>query len=289
MSHLPSADAACQIRCGDRTFVIGERVLLMGILNLTPDSFSDGGQFNNSAAGIKHGLKLIEDGADIIDLGAESTRPFAQSITKEEELARLKPVLSALVREGISNISVDTRRSEVAKYALGEGASWINDVSALTYDPQMIAAVSPADAVVLMHSRGTPESMQAQRIVYDDVVAEVHSYLKRQTQTLVNAGFPKSKIIVDPGIGFGKLLEHNLLLSHNLSKLSDIAAALLYGPSRKKFIGEITAISDASLRDSATLGAVVYAALNGANIVRVHEVKAAREALMVAERIKGVA
>jgi len=272
--------------CGDRTFVLGKRTLIMGILNIAPDSFSDGGEINSPGAAVQKAKQLLADGADIIDVGAESTRPFADDIGLQEELSRIIPTVKALIAEGVRNLSIDTRRAEVARICLAEGASWINDVSGLRYDKKMLDVVQAADAVVVMHSQGSPQNMQRGKIEYSDVVLEVTHFLRQQVECLVEAGYERGRILVDPGIGFGKSLKHNLLLTQNLQELAGIAGGVLYGPSRKFFLSEITGIKNAAERDFATLGAVVYAALHGANIVRVHNVKAAHEALLIADSLK---
>lgn len=271
------------MKCGDRNFVLGQRTLVMGILNVTPDSFSDGGNFDACSVALSHAHRLLKDGADIIDVGGESTRPGAQEISVEQELERVLPVVKAMIADGIRNISIDTRRAKVARLCLAEGASWINDVSGLTFDAGMLDAVLPADGVVIMHSRGLPQTMQQGKIIYSDVVREVRKFLGDQVDRLVAAGYNKKKIIVDPGIGFGKTLEHNRALSRHLAELNHLGAGILYGPSRKAFIGQITGVQRASERDFGTVGAVVYAALHGVSIVRVHNVKAAREALMMSD------
>ncbi len=269
------------LKCGDRQLVLGQRTFIMGVVNVTPDSFSDGGKWLAADHAIAHGMALAAAGADVLDVGGESTRPGAAPVTAEEECARVLPVIKGLVREGVSFISVDTRHAETARVCLEEGASWVNDVSGGTHDPAMLMTAKNADALVLMHMRGTPKNMQSGEIIYDDVVKEVADYLAERVNACEAVGIHPEKVLLDPGIGFGKLLEHNLLLTEHLTRLQGKAAGILYGPSRKRFLGELTGIEEASKRDVATQAALAVAVAAGAQLVRVHNVEMASEFLKV--------
>lgn len=273
------------LRCGDRELALGTRTFVMGIVNVTPDSFSDGGKALRVDDAVAHALRLLEEGADVLDLGGESTRPGAKPVTPAEETARVLPVVEALVARGVRCISVDTRNASTAKACLEAGASWLNDVSALSHDEDMAKAASGFDAVVLMHARGTPETMQQGVIHYDDVVEEVATYLEERVASAVASGIPRERLLVDPGIGFGKLTGHNVELTRGLSRLSSIAAGVLYAASRKRFLGEIAGVAEAAERDAATVGAVCFAALHGADVVRVHDVRSAVHALRVVDAL----
>ncbi len=274
------------IKCGNRVFELGTRTFVMGILNATPDSFSDGEQFLNINSALKRAESMLQAGVDVIDIGGESTRPFAPVVSLQEELARILPIVKALIYQGIGNLSIDTRNAATAKACLEEGASWINDVSAFSHDKKMLEAARNADVVVLMHSKGSPQEMQRGHIVYDDVVAEIAAHLKNRVAYAVKNGFEAKRLLVDPGIGFGKMLAHNLELIKNLHRFQGIGAGVLCGLSRKAFLGELTGVVEAGERDNGTLGALAWAAGAGADIVRVHNVKAALEALKVIDALK---
>ncbi len=259
---------------------------VMGALNVTPDSFSDGGSYFNTDTAIAHAEQMAEDGADVIDIGGESTRPFAQPVSPREELSRVLPVVRGLVARGIRNISIDTRNASTAHACLGEGASWINDVSAFSHDQDMVHVAKNADCVVLMHARGTPDIMQAGEIAYGDVVQQIREYLIERVNFAISQGIERKKILVDPGIGFGKKLAHNIAITKNLSAFANIGAGVLYGPSRKAFIGEITGIKDAAQRDFATMAPIAIAELQGVTMVRVHNVKATVEMLSVLKQLQ---
>jgi dihydropteroate synthase len=271
------------LSCGDRQFPLGARTYVMGVLNVTPDSFSDGGRFDNLGRAIDQALAMMDAGADIIDVGGESTRPGAAPVPPDQEVGRVLPVIEALVKEGIQCISIDTRNAATAHAALESGAAWLNDVSALNHDPEMAALCAKAQVSILMHARGKPKTMQEGQIVYGDVITEVRAHLEEACQKALDAGAKADSLIVDPGIGFGKRLEHNLQLTRALTKLRGRAAAVLYGPSRKRFIGELTGIEKPADRDAATVGAVVAAVGFGADLVRVHDVPRTVEALKVAD------
>jgi len=283
-------EAALLWRCGGRTLRVGARPLIMGILNVTPDSFSDGGRYREPAAAVAHGLALARDGADILDVGGESTRPGAAAVPVDEESARVVPVIAALRRALADRpeppvLSVDTRKAAVAARALEAGASLINDVSALTHDPEMAAVARRYGAgVILMHMRGDPTTMQLDPR-YDDVVAEVAAYLAARVEALCAAGLARETLAVDPGIGFGKTVEHNLCLLARLDALKAPGRPVVVGVSRKSFLGKLTG-RDVAEREAASLAAMVYAALRGAHVVRVHDVRAARDAAAVVAALR---
>ncbi len=250
----------------------------MGVVNVTPDSFSDGGRFLDPDAAIAHARAMIEAGADIVDVGGESTRPGAARVDQTEELGRIRPVLSAL-RD--VPVSVDTRRPEVMRAALAAGASMINDIEALGA-PGALDAVAAGDcAVCLMHKKGDPETMQEDPR-YTDVVAEVRAYLAGRVAVCEAAGIARERIVVDPGFGFGKTLEHNLLLLKRLPELVDLGLPVLAGWSRKSSLGRITG-RDRGERLAGSLAAALLALLGGARILRVHDVKETRDAVLVWE------
>jgi len=271
-------------RFGDRAFDCSERTLVMGILNVTPDSFSDGGRFFTPVYASRHGLQLAADGADVIDVGGESTRPGSDPVDAEEEIGRVVPVIRRLVEEapGVA-ISIDTRKAEVAAEALDAGASIVNDVSAGT-DPFMFEQVREAGAgLVLMHMKGDPKTMQ-QAPTYEDVVAEVHTYLRERVEAAVFAGIEPEQLAIDPGIGFGKDLDHNLALMHHVDVLLDLGRPVLVGPSRKRFIGAILDLPE-DQRDEGTVGAVAWMVARGAHAVRVHDVRTTVRAVRVIDAI----
>ncbi|MFH0954279.1 MAG: dihydropteroate synthase [Verrucomicrobiota bacterium] len=258
--------------CRDRSVELGERTLVMGILNVTPDSFSDGGRFFDGRQAVEHGLRMAQDGADLIDVGGESTRPGSESVSPEEELRRIGPVIEALARETKCLVSVDTRKAGVAEKALALGAHIINDVSALTSDPAMPAVAARHGAgLVLMHMRGEPKTMQADPR-YGDVVSEVAAYLGARLADLGRQGLRPEAMAVDPGIGFGKTAEHNVSLLAHLDALAALGRPVVVGVSRKSFLGKITG-REVGDRLAGSLGAAAYAVLRGAHVIRVHDVK----------------
>ena len=271
----------------------GPRTAIMGVVNVTPDSFSDGGRFQAVDAAVAHAEHLIRCGADIIDIGGESTRPFSRAVSAQEEIARVLPVIKRLAGSISVPISIDTTKAEVAEAALDAGAVIINDISALTMDPQMAAtAVRHGAAVILMHMQGTPRTMQLEP-TYRDVVAEVRDYLAAAIRRAVAAGIPREKIIVDPGIGFGKTGRHNLLLIRHLQVLTELGVPVLVGPSRKRFIrdlvkaqGQQDPAPERPEVETGTQAAVAAAVLNGAHIVRVHDVKNTKATLSVLDAIR---
>ena len=262
-----------------------EKPLLMGILNITPDSFSDGGDFFDPLKALARAETLVQEGADLIDVGAESTRPGAAPVTPQEERDRLRPILREINSWDIP-VSVDTRHSLVAAEALEAGAQVINDISGLS-DPKMAGLTAQARAgLVIMHMQGTPGDMQADP-VYTDVVGEVAGFLEDRIKIAMEAGVDPKGIVIDPGIGFGKTLEHNLQLLQGLNSLANIGPPVLVGLSRKRFIGAITGVENPKDRLAGSLAAAASAYSRGARIFRVHDVAATRQALEIARALKG--
>ncbi len=264
----------------------GPGPVVVGILNVTPDSFSDGGDFLDPEAAAEHAAAMLDEGAEILDLGGESTRPGSDPVSQDEEIRRLIPVIERIlaVRPG-AVISVDTYRSGTAIAALGAGARLINDVTALRGDPRMASVVKEAACpVILMHMQGQPRTMQKEPH-YEDVVREVRDFLAQRAESAVAAGIGPENIIVDPGIGFGKNLEHNLDLLQNLDAIADLGFPVLIGASRKTFIGRITGVQEAKERVFGTVATTVLAYERGATFFRVHDVCANREALAAAKAI----
>lgn len=269
-------------RCRDVRFDLSARTLVMGVLNVTPDSFSDGGRYLDPAAAIARGRELLAQGADLLDLGAESTRPGSAGVPAAEQLRRLEPVVTALAAEPGAVLSVDTRSAEVAARAIEWGAHVVNDVSALG-DPGMAAVVTAGGAgLVLMHMRGTPATMQGD-LRYDDVVAEVAAHLRRRMAIAVEAGIAEERIALDPGIGFGKSAEQSLRLLARTDDLVALGRPLLVGASRKSFLARLLGDAPADRRLEASLAAASLAAFLGARILRVHDVAESVRAVKVAE------
>ncbi len=258
---------------------------LMGVVNVTPDSFSDGGLFLEPEAAIAHGAQLAREGAAILDVGGESTRPGADEVGVEEELARTQPVVSDLAALG-HRVSIDTSKSAVAEAALDAGAAIVNDVTALRGDPEIAALCADRGAgLVLMHMQGTPRTMQ-EAPSYDDVVDEVKAFLAERTEIAVAAGVREERIWLDPGIGFGKTLEHNFELLRRLGELRELGRPLVVGTSRKSFIGKIDG-SEAGERIGGTIASSVLAAAEGADVLRVHDVAEVAQAIKVAAAVLG--
>ncbi|MGQ9697393.1 MAG: dihydropteroate synthase [Armatimonadota bacterium] len=261
------------------------RTLVMGILNVTPDSFSDGGLYLDAKLAVEHALQMLRDGADIIDVGGESTRPGAQPVPADEEMRRVLPVIERLAEETNAPISIDTYKSSVAREALKAGACIVNDISGLRFDSEIAAIAAESGAyLIVMHSIHTPATMQVNP-QYDDVVAEVREFLKRQSEEAQRRGVPRDRIIVDPGIGFGKTVEHNLELLRRLPELVQLGYPVLVGVSRKSFIGAVLEGAPPSERLEGTLAAVTLSIAWGARIVRVHDVAPTVKAARVADAI----
>ena len=258
---------------------LGRQTCIMGVVNVTPDSFSDGGKFFNSAAAVAQGEKLAAEGAAIIDIGGESTRPFSDPISDEEEIRRVVPVIEKLAQSISIPISIDTTKAAVAQRALKAGASLINDVSALRFDPKLAAVAAEFDApIILMHMLGEPKSMQVEPR-YDNLIEEIRKFLEGAVEKAQNLGISRSKIIVDPGIGFGKTIGHNLLLIKHIQAFTSLDAPILIGASRKSFIRKILKsehekdlLPDLPIVETGSQAVVAAAILNGAHIVRVHDV-----------------
>ena len=266
-----SSDSEFTIECERFRLELNERTRIMGILNLTPNSFYDGGKFINPADAIKYAVRMVEDGADIIDVGAESSRPGSDPISPDEEIERLKPVLSELSRLNVP-ISVDTYKSSVARWALDAGASIINDISGFRFDPDLAKVVSEYKVpVVIMHTYGKPKTMQ-DNPQYKSLLNEIIWYLKDSIKIGMDAGINHDRFIVDPGIGFGKTVSHNLEILKGLSRLKELGSPILIGPSRKSFIGNILNLQPEK-RLEGTAAAIAIGIMNGANIIRVHDVK----------------
>jgi len=273
------------IRCRKRTFTLGKQTLLMGVLNVTPDSFSDGGIFFDKEKAIARGLKMVEEGADFIDIGGESTRPGSKPLGLDEELRRVIPVIEFLAKEVDVPISIDTYKSAVAKKAIEAGAQIINDISGLNLDPSLSQVAAKEDVpLVLMHIRGNPETMQ-KNIHYESLFSEIIQYLKDSIQRAESAGVDPEQIIIDPGIGFGKTVEDNLLILKNLKEFKILGKPLLLGTSRKSFIGKILN-ADVTERLEGTLSTIVVGVLNGAHIIRCHDVIQAKRAITIADAVR---
>jgi len=258
----------------------------MGILNITTDSFSDGGRFFDKSTAVKRALQMREEGADIIDIGGESTRPGSEPVPVEEELRRTIPVIEAIAKEIPIPISIDTYKAEVAQRALDAGASIVNDISGLRFDPEMAKVVSEYKVpVVVMHIRGKPKDMQINP-VYEALIPEIMDYLRGSIRLALDAGIQDDMIVIDPGIGFGKTLEQNLNIIHNLQEFTSLERPVLIGASRKAFIGKILGDKSPGERFEGTAAAVAISILNGANIIRVHDLKEMVKVAKVADAIK---
>jgi dihydropteroate synthase len=271
---------------GKRTLDTSSRTLIMGILNVTLDSFFDGGKYIEIGKAVEHGLRLQDEGADILDIGGESTRPGSESVSEEYELERVLPVIERLATQLNIPISIDTYKSAVAKAALAAGAEIVNDISGCRFDAEMPALVAESGAgLVLMHIKGEPKNMQVNP-VYENMMQEIVDYLKTSIQIATAAGVNMNQIVVDPGIGFGKKVNHNLQILNELRMLEQLARPILVGPSRKWFIGKLLDLPTDD-RLEGTLAAVTVAILNGARIVRVHDVRAIKRAAVIADAITG--
>ena len=278
-----------------RTLAFGRLPLLMGIVNVTPDSFFDGGRFFDAKAAVEHGLRLVAEGADILDIGGESTRPGSLPIDADEELRRVMPVVEKLCKQTDVPVSIDTSKASVAQRAIEAGAKIINDVTALTGDPAMIPlAVETGCGVCAMHSRGTPLTMQ-ENPVYADVVAEVLGYLRTCRDALLAAGIEQDRIALDPGIGFGKTTEHNFQLLANVQRFHELGCPVLVGHSRKRFLAQPLAASQQSAtenalsdRTSGTIAVALSLARQGVQILRVHDVATVRQALLLFDATGGL-
>ena len=284
-STLDAADLVEAIR-SPRARIAGlslDRPRLMGIVNVTPDSFSDGGRHNSVEAAIAHALALAEEGADILDVGGESTRPGSDLVAVEDELRRVIPVIEGLRAKTDKLISIDTRKAEVMRRAAQAGADILNDVSALTYDPDALEVAAESGLpVMLMHAQGDPKTMN-DNPQYSDVVLDVFDFLEQRIRACVNAGIPKSRLIADPGIGFGKHLHHNVAVLGAMSLYHGLGVPVLLGASRKKLIGQICNVEDPARRVPGSIAAALHGLSQGVQIVRVHDVADTRQAVAVWE------
>jgi dihydropteroate synthase len=273
------------LRTSRRNLNLGERTLIMGILNVTPDSFSDGGRFDSPEKAIEEGIRMAEEGADILDIGGESTRPGSDPVSPEEEMRRVIPVIRALALRTDLPLSVDTMKASVAREALAKGAEIVNDVSAMEFDRSMAKAVADAGAaVVLMHMKGIPKSMQVGDVSYRSLRGEIIAYLRRRIERAGDVGIDPTQIIVDPGIGFGKTVTDNMRLISHLSEFEALGRPILVGVSRKAFIGRITGGTPAE-RDEGTAAAITAAILNGGRIIRVHDVAMMKKVATMADAL----
>jgi len=273
------------MQASDRRLSLDTKTLIMGVLNVTPDSFSDGGRYNDPFLALDHAQHMVDEGADIIDVGGESTRPGAQPVEAQEEMQRLQPVLQALGARLTVPLSIDTRKAAVARMALDYGASIVNDVSALQYDADMVSVVKETRAgVIVMHMQGLPETMQ-QNPSYSDIVGETKDFLAKQCSFACDHGIPRENILLDPGFGFGKNVSHNLMLLAHLHELHDLGQPLVVGLSKKFFIGQVL---DKPIPDRmmGTAAAVAVAVMNGANVIRVHDVEAMADVVKMTGAIR---
>jgi dihydropteroate synthase len=284
MPCVTKADMTWRVR--HSTLDCSARTLVMGILNVTPDSFSDGGRHFDPEVAVAAGTQMVVDGADLLDVGGESTRPGSQAVPAADEIDRVVPVIKRLAAEVDVPVSIDTRKHEVAEAALDGGAAIVNDVSAGEHDPRMFEVIRTSGAgFVLMHMRGAPNTM-TELTEYEDVVGEVKAYLRRRIDAAVEAGIPLDALAVDPGLGFAKTTPQSLLLMKGTAAFLDLDRPLLVGPSRKSFIGHVLR-AEVNERLEGTAGAVAYLATRGAHIVRVHDVKEMVQVVRVVDAIQG--
>lgn len=277
MSDGSSGGRRCHVlRCRHGELVLGQRTLLMGVINVTPDSFSDGGVCIDPARAVAHGLHMAEEGADIIDIGGESTRPGSYAVSREEELDRIIPVIRELSRQVSIPLSVDTYKADVAEGALDAGAQIVNDISGLQFDPRMVHVTVSFDCpVVIMHIQGSPRTMQVDPH-YEDVIGDIVAYLREGLQKHRDAGGDSRQVIIDPGIGFGKTVQHNVEILERLDELAILDCPILVGTSRKSFIGKVLG-REVHDREVGTLATIAVCIMKGAHIVRTHEVGTARQ------------
>ncbi len=277
-----------EIRCHNQTLDLGKRPHVMGILNITPDSFSDGGELTSRANLEKRIKEMISAGVDILDIGGESTRPFAPKVELTEEVNRVIPVITFIRRKFSIPISIDTTKSQVARQALEAGADIINDISALSFDPEMVKVARKFSApVIIMHMQGSPDNMQ-KNPQYENVVREITGFLHERLNWAVANGLERNQLIVDPGIGFGKNLEHNLLILKNLHRFKELKVPILLGHSRKAFIGALLDIDNPQDRDNGTAVISALAVAAGVDILRVHEVQSTVQAVRLAAAIQRI-
>ncbi|QDU58764.1 dihydropteroate synthase [Aeoliella mucimassa] len=284
----PIEPRATSWRLRTRTLEFKSLPMWMGIVNVTPDSFSDGGRYATTDEAVEHALQLADEGADILDIGGESTRPYSEVVGEQEELDRVVPVVEKLISQTDVPISVDTSKSKVARAAMAAGAEIINDITGLEGDPEMINVVVETEAgVCAMHMQGTPQTMQ-DNPQYDDLIGEIRNYLATRRHVLLSAGVDLERICLDPGIGFGKTHEHNLTLAAHCGDFHSLGCPLLVGHSRKGFLAKIVGDSQAD-RSAATVGVALALARQGVQVIRVHEVRPAREAVLAFAAVGGLA
>jgi dihydropteroate synthase len=269
-----------------RSIRLGDRTLIMGIINLTPDSFSDGGRYATSEMAVDEGLRMVEEGADILDIGGESSRPGSEPVPEEEELRRVIPVIRGLAGKVSVPLSVDTMKAGVAHAALIEGAEIVNDISSMKYDDQMTEVVAKAGAaIILMHMRGMPKTMQSGDLTYHSVQGEVISFLKERIDAALKRGITPEQIMVDPGLGFGKSATDSLLLIKHLREFAILGRPIVVGPSRKSFIGHVTG-GGPQERFEGTAAAVTVSIMNGSRVIRVHDVAAMKKVAAMADALR---
>jgi dihydropteroate synthase len=270
----------------DHVFDFSKRTYIMGILNVTPDSFSDGGLYFDINTAVEHALRMVEEGADIIDVGGESTRPGSEAVPLDEEIRRVIPVIEAIAKKVKVPISIDTYKARVAELAIQAGASIVNDISGLRFDRSMADVVAGYKvAIVIMHIKGTPKNMQ-QNPTYDALIPEIMDYLREGIMIAKKAGVVEDKVIIDPGIGFGKTVEHNLEIIRRLDEFTGLERPILIGPSRKSFIGKILGDLPVTERLEGTASVVAIGIFNGANIIRVHDIKEMVRVARMADAIR---
>jgi len=268
-----------------REIALGERTLIMGILNVTPDSFSDGGRYFSQALAVEEGLRLVEEGADMLDIGGESTRPGSEPVSREEELSRVVPVIRALVNKIGVPISIDTTKAEVAREAIACGAEIINDVSAMRFDREMPGLAADSGAgLVLMHMRGMPKDMQTGSLHYDSLIDDITAFLRERLQFALDSGVKSERTLLDPGIGFGKTVGDNMRLIKHLAHFEMLGRPILIGVSRKAFIGKVTG-GGPQERLEGTAAAVAMAIANGSSVVRVHDVASMKKVVVMTDAI----
>jgi dihydropteroate synthase len=281
------ASRASQWQLRTRSLQLPPRCLLMGIVNVTPDSFSDGGKFFHPDEAVSHALRLVEEGADLLDIGGESTRPYSDPVSLKEELDRVVPVISALVEKTDIPISIDTSKAAVARECLRCGAEIINDVTGLSGDPEMVPLAAESGAgVCVMHMQGIPKTMQDSPS-YNNVVEDVLRYLRQRRDDLVAAGVAPQRLCLDPGIGFGKTQQHNLSLLCEIGRGHELGCPLLVGPSKKGFIAKVLG-SETADRTAATVGVALALAARGVQVIRLHEIQVVRQALLLYEAAGGL-
>ncbi|MCH7927778.1 MAG: dihydropteroate synthase [Candidatus Dadabacteria bacterium] len=276
------------ISLADNNDKLNSKTLIMGILNVTPDSFYDGGKYNTIKQALIHTEQMISEGADIIDVGGESTRPGSNSVSQKEELRRVIPIIDAINKNFVIPVSIDTTKSMVARQALDSGATIVNDISGLSFDPALADIVSKYEAqIILCHTSSRPVDMQ-KKTLYENIVEDIYNYLENSIKISGDCGILSDNISIDPGFGFGKTANHNLLLLKSLSKFKKLDKKVVVGTSMKSFIGKILQSDDIEQRILGTFATIVISILNGADIVRVHDVKKMKVAVQIADSVRNV-